>query len=48
MNAALSEIDKNARRYATDKSDKNWYWGVGWVELCHVDKATGRAFKQVV
>jgi hypothetical protein len=48
MNAALPETDEDGRRYATDKSGKNWYWGVRWGELRHIDKATGRAFKLAV
>jgi hypothetical protein len=45
MNAALPETDKDRRSYATDTSGKNWYWGVRWGELHHIDKDTGRAFK---
>jgi hypothetical protein len=28
MNAALSEVDPDGRRYAIDKSGKKWYWDV--------------------
>jgi hypothetical protein len=45
MNAALSEVDPDGKRYAIDKSGKKWYWGVRWGELHHIDKATGRALK---
>jgi hypothetical protein len=45
MNAALSEVDDDGRRYAIDKSVKKWYWGVRWGELHHIDNPTERAFK---
>jgi hypothetical protein len=48
MNTALSEVDRDGRRYAIDKSGKKWYWGVRWGELHHIDKATGRALKIVM
>jgi hypothetical protein len=48
MNAALQETDKDGRRHSTDTSGKNWYWGVRWGELRHIDKATDRAFKLAV
>jgi hypothetical protein len=48
MNAVLSEIDKDGRRYATDKYGKNWRWGVRLGKLHHIDKATGRSFKLAV
>jgi hypothetical protein len=48
MNAALSEVDQNGKRYAIDQSGKSWYWGVRWDELRHIDKATWRAFKTVM
>jgi hypothetical protein len=48
MNAALSEVDHDGKRYAIDKSDKKWHWGVRWGELHHIDKATRRAFKTVM
>jgi hypothetical protein len=41
MNAALSEVHHDGRRYAIDKSGKKWYWGAKWSELYHIDKATG-------
>jgi hypothetical protein len=48
MNAALPEVDQNGKRYAIDKNGKNWYWGVRWSELHHIDKATGRTVKVVM
>jgi hypothetical protein len=27
MNAALSEVDQDGRRFAIDKSRRKWYWG---------------------
>jgi hypothetical protein len=45
MNAALSEVEQDGRRYAIDKNGKKWYWGNRWDELHQIDKDTRRAFK---
>jgi hypothetical protein len=33
MNAALSEVGQDGRRFAIDKSGRKWYWGNRWGEI---------------
>lgn len=43
-NAKLPNVDGD-HRYDIDKTGKEWYWGVRWGELRHIDRQTNRTFK---
>jgi hypothetical protein len=48
-NAALPEVENDGKlRFAIDKNNRQWFWGIRWGELHQIDKATGRAFKAVM
>jgi hypothetical protein len=45
-NATLPEVGVDGRqRYAIDKNNRQWYWGIMWKEIRQIDRATGRAFR---
>jgi hypothetical protein len=48
-NAALPEVSSDGKqRFAIDKNNRQWFWGIRWGELHQIDKATGRAFRAVI
>jgi hypothetical protein len=46
---ALPEVGNDGKqRFAIEKNNRQWFWGIRWGELHQIDKATGRAFRAVI